>query len=158
GCFVPAEHALVKVRPSHVEVNPKPGRRVEEITQHIVGTVHAYFLTAQLGISLSSLALGCLGVLLIVNVFTEAFALVSSLSQAAAFFIIAIIHIIFGEVIPKSIAIRRPISTALSVALPLRFLSIIFSPITWSLNGIANSLLRLLGFRTNVNEVYHSAE
>jgi len=158
GFFVAAEYAIVKVRASQIEIKAKTGSKVAQITKHIVGNVHGYLLTAQLGITLSSLALGWLGVLFIGNRLTEAFGIVSSLSQAAAFFIIAIIHIIFGEVIPKSIAIRRPISTALSVALPLRFLSIIFSPITWSLKGIANSLLRLLGFRTNVNEVYHSAE
>lgn len=158
GFFVAAEYAIVKVRASQIEIKVKTGSKVAQIAKHIIGNVHRYLLAAQLGITLSSLALGWVGVLVIGNSLIEAFDLLSGLSYAIAFLIVAIVHIVFGELVPKSIAIRRPIGTAMGIALPLRLLYLLFSPITWLLNGIANSLLRLVGFRTNVNEVYHSAE
>lgn len=158
GFFVAAEYAIVKVRASQIEIKVKTGSKVAQIAKHIIGNVHRYLLAAQLGITLSSLALGWVGVLVIGNSLIEAFDLLSGVSYAIAFLIVAIVHIVFGELVPKSIAIRRPIGTAMGIALPLRLLYLLFSPITWLLNGIANSLLRLVGFRTNVNEVYHSAE
>lgn len=158
GFFVAAEYAIVKVRASQIEIKVKTGSKVAQIAKHIIGNVHGYLLAAQLGITLSSLALGWVGVLVIGNSLIDAFSLLSGLGYAIAFLIVAIVHIVFGELVPKSIAIRRPIGTAMGVALPLRLLYLLFRPITWLLNGIANSLLRLVGFRTNVNEVYHSAE
>src|SRR5690606_5561590 len=97
GFFVAAEYAIVKVRASQIEIKVKTGSKVAQIAKHIIGNVHRYLLAAQLGITLSSLALGWVGVLVIGNSLIEAFDLLSGLSYAIAFLIVAIVHIVFGE-------------------------------------------------------------
>jgi len=65
-----------------------------------------------------------------------------------AFLIITVLHIVFGELAPKSIAIQRPQRTVLIIALPLQFFYYVFRPFIWALNGFANLLLKSLGIST----------
>src|SRR5690606_34278013 len=62
-----------------------------------------------------------------------------------AFFCITVLHIVFGELAPKSLAIRKPVPTTFAVALPLKVFYVIFRPFIWMLNGFANAILKLAG-------------
>ncbi|GGC41418.1 hypothetical protein GCM10011386_36900 [Parapedobacter defluvii] len=167
GFFVAAEFAIVKVRASQIEIKIKTGSQVAQVAKHITGHLDGYLAATQLGITLSSLALGWVGEAVmtdIVGVFFGWFdveltgTLAKNLGHVLAFGIITVLHIVFGELAPKSIAIQRPVGTTMNIALPLRFFYVIFRPVIWVLNGFANLILRLMGFEVNVGEAHHSSE
>jgi CBS domain containing-hemolysin-like protein len=153
GFFVAAEFALVKVRASQLRPMAKTGGwRVKlalKATEHLDAALSA----TQLGITLASLGLGWVGepflshrlepVLVKFGV-TEP-AMVSSVSFAIAFAVITFLHIIFGELAPKSLAIQRSKGVVLWVAAPLLGFYYLFFPFIWSLNGLANLFLRWAG-------------
>lgn len=153
GFFVAAEFALVKVRASQLRPMLKTGGwRVKfalKATEHLDAALSA----TQLGITLASLGLGWVGEpflakrlepLLAGWGITEA-ATVSSISFAVAFAVITFLHIIFGELAPKSLAIQRAKSVSLWVAAPLLVFYYIFFPFIWTLNNLANLFLRWAG-------------
>ena len=167
GFFVAAEFAIVKVRASQIELKIKTGSQVAQVAKHITTHLDGYLAATQLGITISSLALGWIGEAVMTDIVTGVLGwfnveltgtLAKNLGHVLAFSIITVLHIVFGELAPKSIAIQRPVGTALSIALPLRFFYVVFRPIIWVLNGFANLLLKLMGFRVNVGEAHHSSE
>ncbi len=167
GFFVAAEFAIVKVRASQIELKIKTGSRVAHVAKHMVGHLDGYLAATQLGITLSSLALGWVGEAVMTDIVSAIFgwfnveltgAVAKNLGHVLAFSIITVLHIVFGELAPKSIAIQRPVGTTMAIALPLRFFYVVFRPFIWVLNGFANFLLRLMGFQTNVGEAHHSSE
>jgi len=153
GFFVAAEFALVKVRASQLRPMLKTGGwRVKfalKATEHLDAALSA----TQLGITLASLGLGWVGEpflakrlepLLAGWGITEA-ATVSSIAFAVAFAVITFLHIIFGELAPKSLAIQRAKGVTLWVAAPLLVFYYIFFPFIWTLNSLANLFLRWAG-------------
>jgi len=167
GFFVAAEFAIVKVRASQIELKIKTGSQVAQVAKHITSHLDGYLAATQLGITLSSLGLGWIGEAVMTDIVTGVFGwfnveltgtLAKNLGHVLAFSIITVLHIVFGELAPKSIAIQRPVGTTMSIALPLRFFYVLFRPIIWVLNGFANLLLKLMGFRVNVGEAHHSSE
>lgn len=156
GFFVAAEFALVKVRPTQIEPHTGPGRRAGNVAAHMIKHLDAYLSATQLGITLTSLALGWIGepaFAWIVTPVVEAVtggsnpALVHSAGVTLAFLIITILHIVLGELAPKSIAIRKSEGTTLFVAWPLFAFYKITYPAIWLLNLSANALLKLLGIQ-----------
>ncbi len=153
GFFVAAEFALVKVRPTQVEPHARRGSRSGKVAQHMLQHLDAYLSGTQLGITLASLALGWIGepafawILepLITAIPGATPALVHSVSLACAFGVITVLHIVLGELAPKSLAIRKPEPTSLWVALPLFVFYRVTYPVIWVLNHAANGLLRLAG-------------
>ncbi|MGV3764345.1 hemolysin family protein [Parapedobacter sp.] len=167
GFFVAAEFAIVKVRASQIEIKIKTGSQVALVAKHITSHLDGYLAATQLGITISSLALGWIGEAVMTDIVTSVFGLFNveltggvakNLGHVLAFSIITVLHIVFGELAPKSIAIQRPVGTTMGIALPLRFFYLLFRPIIWVLNGFANMLLRLMGFQVNVGEAHHSSE
>jgi len=167
GFFVAAEFAIVKVRASQIEIKIKTGSQVAQVAKHITTHLDGYLAATQLGITISSLALGWIGEAVMTDIVAAVFGwfnveltggVAKNLGHVLAFSIITVLHIVFGELAPKSIAIQRPIGTTMGIALPLRFFYLVFRPIIWVLNGFANLLLRLMGFQVNVGEVHHSSE
>ncbi|MEC3879794.1 hemolysin family protein [Parapedobacter sp. 10938] len=167
GFFVAAEFAIVKVRASQIEIKIKTGSQVALVAKHITSHLDGYLAATQLGITISSLALGWVGEAVMTDIVSAVFgwfnveltgAVAKNLGHVLAFSIITVLHIVFGELAPKSIALQRPIGTTLGIALPLRFFYLLFRPIIWVLNGFANMLLRLMGFKVNVGEAHHSSE
>ena len=168
GFFVAAEFAIVKVRSSQIEVQAKTGSQVAKITKSIIHHLDEYLAATQLGITLASLGLGWVGeevmTKLVFNLFglfhitvSGSFAL--NLGHFLAFLIITIMHIVFGELAPKTFAIQQPVRTSLFVALPLRFFYVVFRPFIWLLNGFANGILKLFGIENvSTNEAHHSSE
>ncbi len=168
GFFVAAEFAIVKVRSSQIEIQAKSGSQVAKITKSIIHHLDEYLAATQLGVTLASLGLGWVGeevmTKLVFNLFglfhvsvSGSFAL--NLGHFFAFLIITILHIVFGELAPKTFAIQQPVRTSLFIALPLRLFYLIFRPFIWMLNGFANAILKLFGIQTtHSNEANHSSE
>lgn len=167
GFFVAAEFAIVKVRASQIELQVKSGSKVARIAQNIINHLDGYLAATQLGITLASLALGWVGEAVMTEVVHRFFglfdveltsAIASNLGLVLAFSIITFLHIVFGELAPKSIAIQKPVATTMKIALPLQFFYYVFRPMIWVLNGFANFLLRLIGIQVGAHEVNHSSE
>ena len=175
GFFVAAEFAIVKVRSSQLEVKVQEGNRFAILAKKITHHLDAYLAATQFGITISSLALGWIGepvvstmirgFLDIIGVNFESFTIlgftitIHSISIGVAFFLITTLHIVLGELAPKSIAIQRSEQTTLFVAYPLQGFYLICRPFIWMLNGIANLLIRAIGLHVvSEQEGYSSDE
>lgn len=158
GFFVAAEFAIVKVRASQIALQ-KSGL-AKRSAQLIIDNLDGFLAATQLGITLASLGLGWLGedvatrlILRFMNFLgihlSEAAA--HSVAAPVGFTTIMVLHIVFGELAPKSIAIRYATSTAITVAPWLRAFYFVFRPFIWLLNGFASILLKIFGIKP-VNE------
>ncbi len=154
GFFVAAEFALVKVRASQLRplVRKGGGWRVKfalRATEHLDAALSA----TQLGITLASLGLGWVGEPflshriepLLTHLGITDPTTVHSVTFAVAFAVITFLHIVFGELAPKSLAIQRAKGVTLWIAAPLMVFYYIFFPFIWVLNGTANRFLRWAG-------------
>ncbi|MBP7589915.1 MAG: HlyC/CorC family transporter [Thermoanaerobaculia bacterium] len=167
GFFVAAEFALVKVRPTQLDPLAQAGSRRAKLARHQLTHLDAYLSACQLGITIASLALGWVGepafswimAPLVRQIPGATEALVHSVSLTTAFIIISALHIVVGEMAPKSFAIRRPQPTALWIAMPLYVFYWVIFPAIWLLNHAANGLLRLVGLKSaGEEELAHSEE
>ena len=166
--FVASEFALVSVRKTRIDQLAAEGNSAAVVVQGAVRDLDRYIAATQVGITIASLLLGGLGEdalePLLHPLFTwipEKWLGVSSaaLTASFAYFIMTALHVIIGELMPKSIALQKPDTTALWIGRPMLFFAIIFSPLTWLLNGIGNFLLRLIGFhRAEGHSQVHSPE
>ena len=167
GFFVAAEFSIVKVRASQIELRAQTGNSMAKMALHMVNHLDAYLSATQLGITLASLGLGWIGESVVSRMIIQimvAFGfeaspeVAHSIALPIAFALITVLHIVFGELAPKSLAIQRPESTSMAVALPLRFFYILFIPFIWLLNGFSNFILRSIGIRPMHGSEVHSAE
>ncbi|NOU46668.1 MAG: HlyC/CorC family transporter [Bacteroidales bacterium] len=167
GFFVAAEFAIVKVRASQLELKVKEGDRIAILSKHIVSHLDGYLAATQLGITIASLGLGWIGEPVVSKMIIKlmdilGFAvnpeLAHTVALPVAFVLITILHIVFGELAPKSIAIQRSEKTTLFIAYPLQFFFILFKPVIWILNSIANFILKLIGISTTQGIDVHSSE
>jgi len=169
GFFVAAEFAIVKVRTSQIQVQQGINNSNTKAAMKIVNNLDSYLAATQLGITLASLGLGWVGesslTPLIIKSFgffgltgTEWEIIARNVSFPLAFAIITILHIVFGELAPKSLAIQFPTKTTFAVAWPLRIFYIIFKPIIYVMNGFANVLLRAIGVKPLHGSDIHSEE
>jgi len=167
GFFVAAEFAIVKVRSSQIEVREDINQNIARTAKSIVSNLDAYLAATQLGITLASLGLGWVGEEVTTNILLRTFhALNLTLSEKAAhnlavpvaFAAITVLHITFGELAPKSLAIRYPSNTTFVVALPLKIFYVVFRPFIWMLNGLANFILRIFGIHPVHGGEIHSEE
>lgn len=154
GFFVAAEFGLVKLRQTRVrslaKVNGLRGRLLATVHNHL----DAYLSACQLGITLASLGLGWIGepafarVLepLLMQVGVESAKLVHGISFFFAFFVISFLHIVIGELAPKSMAIRMPERVSLWTAPALYLFYWAMFPVIWVLNNSANTILSWLGW------------
>ena len=156
GFFVAAEFAIVKVRSSQVETRGRGKLKIAGAAKAILTHLDSYLAATQLGITLASLGLGWIGegvVSSIIIKFFNAFnlniseKLAHEIALPVAFAIITVLHIVFGELAPKSLAIRHPLKTTFAIALPLRLFYFIFRPFIFLLNGLANFLLKIVGIK-----------
>ena len=155
GFFVAAEFSLVKIRRSQLHPLEKDGGLRVKAALRATKHLDAVLSATQLGITLASLALGWVGEPFVAhNILEPALAFsgvipdaatVSKISIAVAFALITFLHIVFGELAPKSLAIQYPMATSLFVAAPLIVFHKIFFPAIAALNGTANFVLRRLG-------------
>ena len=150
--FVVAEFALVRVRPSQIDVLVAEGLPGAKNARTIAGNVNAYLSACQLGITLASLALGWLGEPAVSELLHPLFGLfgvpegiASGISVAVGFVIVTALHIVVGELIPKSLAIFSTEAYALFTATPLLWFYRLTYPIMVCFNAVTNGVMRLLG-------------
>lgn len=167
GFFVAAEFAIVKVRYSQIELRAQKGNRLAGVAKNILNHLDAYLSATQLGITLASLGLGWIGEPVVSKLLIALFhavgfdlseELAHSIALPVAFATITVLHIVFGELAPKSIAIRKPEETTLAVSLPMRAFFLLFRPAIWLLNGFANFILKLIGISPVDEHEAHSTE
>jgi CBS domain containing-hemolysin-like protein len=167
GFFVASEFALVKVRSSQLDAIEDSNKKVA-LARHLTSHLDAYLSATQLGITLSSLALGWIGepylaqliqpVLLRIGVASAA--IVHGVSFAIGFGIITYLHIVLGEVTPKWLGIRRALVLSLWVSPPLHLFYTIFRPAIWFLQSSATWIMKSV-FRMDPvaeTELVHSEE
>jgi CBS domain containing-hemolysin-like protein len=166
GFFVAAEFAIVKVRLSQIQVRIS-SNSMARVAESVVSHLDSYLAATQLGITLASLGLGWIGEPVVGAIIIKAMALMGmhpdpelahSISLPIAFATITVLHIVFGELAPKSLAIRFPTSTTLWVAWPLKAFYLVFRPFIWMLNGLANFLLKIIGIQPVPHSEIHSEE
>ncbi|WP_126663505.1 hemolysin family protein [Haloterrigena salifodinae] len=151
GFFVAAEFAYVRVRSSAVEQAVAEGRAGSGILQEAVDNLDDYLATTQLGITIASLGLGWLGEPAVAALLEPVLAPVLPESAlhlvafAIGFSFITFLHVVFGELAPKTISIARAERVALLVSPPMKFFYTIFIPGIIVFNGAANAFTRLIG-------------
>jgi CBS domain containing-hemolysin-like protein len=164
GFFVAAEFALVASRRSKIDAMVEDGDRMAKTVQTALTHLDRYISGTQLGITLASLALGWVGepalavlvdrALAAVGVDVPSGAAHTTAGIITAFLIITFLHIVFGELAPKSVALIKPEAVSRWVAPPLILFSRVMAPFIHVLNGTANALLRLFGV-TPQSESHH---
>lgn len=153
--FVAAEFGLVAVRRSKIDQMAAEGDRSAQVVQRALTHLDRYISGTQLGITLASLALGWVGepavavlvdrVLRLVNVNPSPGVTHTGAGIAVAFLVITFLHIVIGELAPKSIALAKPEGVSRLIARPLMLFSQAMSPFINLLNGTANRMLRAFG-------------
>ncbi len=156
GVFVAAEFSLVKVRHSRLIQLESEGNRLAPYALKVANRLDAYLSATQLGITLTSLGLGWLGEPAVSELLVEPLmyqmgftdpTLISGISVAIGFAIITFLHIVLGELAPKSLAIQKSEGTSLALAGPLLVFYYVFLPVIWLLNHAANAFLRIFGIQ-----------
>ncbi len=154
--FVAAEFSLVSVRHTRVEELIAQGNRTAVVVGRAVADPDRFIAATQLGITLASLGLGWVGepalaglIVPLLRFLPEAWvgAAAHSIAGTVAFIFITFMHVVAGELAPKSIALQDPERTALVVARPTEWTLHLFRPAIWALNGAGNALLRLVGIQ-----------
>ncbi|AGL03304.1 hemolysin family protein [Desulfoscipio gibsoniae] len=167
GVFVAAEFSFVKVRPTRLAQLVDEGNKMAKTAQCCVKNIDAYLSVCQLGITVSSLGLGWLGEPVVAKLLEPLMFLLGITSPAAihsisfviAFSLVTFMHVVLGELVPKSLAIQRAEIVTLWLALPMRFFYFIFYPGIVLFNGTANNILKLFGVRpASEHEESHSEE
>ena len=155
GFFVAAEFACVKIRPSRLETLIQEGSRQAKYAKQLTDHLDASLSVTQLGITLASLGLGWVGepaVATLILPITHAVGLDDvvghTISLALAFSIITGMHIVLGELTPKTMAIQNVEKIMLNVALPMLIFHRVMYPFVWLLNHVANWVAHRMGFHT----------
>nr|WP_026800714.1 hemolysin family protein [Pontibacillus halophilus] len=164
--FVASEFAIVKVRKSRIEALAEQGDKKAKLALHIINRLDAYLSACQLGITITSLGLGWLGEPAVDTLLSPLFeqlpfpsGVTHTISFAVAFAIITFLHVVLGELAPKTVAIQKAEAITLALARPLDFFYKMMLPFIFVLNGSANLFVRLFGFRTaNEGEEAHTEE
>lgn len=152
GFFVLAEFAIVKVRATQIEPLIREGSKRARLAHHVVNHLDVYLSSCQLGVTMTSLALGWVGEPFVANLLLPLFdlgegssGLLHTVAFVIAFSIITTIHIILGEQAPKWLAIQNARGAALAVAGPLDLFTRVFRPFIWFVNVGSKGVLRLFG-------------
>jgi CBS domain containing-hemolysin-like protein len=167
GFFVAAEFAIVKVRLTQIEPLAAKGNKRARIARDVITHLDLYLSATQVGITMTSLALGWIGEPLVAEHLLPVFRgfgilneqLLHGVAFALAFSIITFLHIVLGEQAPKWMAIQKASATTLWISYPLSLFTAVFRPVIWLLNASANGILRLVGLRVSgSSELAHSEE
>ena len=161
GFFVAAEFSLVAIRRSRIAELVNEKRMNATALQRATDSLDAHLAATQLGITISSLALGWVGEPALAHLVEPLFAFLPqnfagygahTLAVAVAFIIITALHIVLGELAPKSLALQRSERTALAIVRPLSLFLLVFRPAILFLNGLGNGVLKLMGLQPGTGE------
>jgi CBS domain containing-hemolysin-like protein len=160
GSFVAAEFAIVKVRATQFRSRVRRGERLAIAAEVIIARIDRYLSVAQIGVTIASLGLGWVGepaVARLVNLAGERLfgalpgPFAHGVVDAFAFAILMYVHVLFGEVVPKLIAIQQSERTVLYAALPMRALYLAFRPVLYLLEQSSKVILHWMGMSADVS-------
>lgn len=159
GFYVAAEFSLVKAKGIRIESLANDGHASAKLIVHIQRNLEAYLATCQLGITMASLGLGWVGEPAVAAILEPLFtrmgvpeAMLHTIAFIGGFLIFSSLHIVVGEQVPKTLAIRKAEPVSLWVAYPLQISYLVTYPLNWLLNTATRSLLSLI----NVEEATHA--
>ncbi|WP_339160667.1 hemolysin family protein [Siminovitchia sp. FSL W7-1587] len=164
--FVATEFAIVKVRTSRIDQLIAEGKKGALAAKRVVTHLDEYLSACQLGITMTALGLGWLGEPTVERLLHPVFeyfelneSLTSILSFAIAFSLVTFLHVVVGELAPKTVAIQKAEAVTLAFAVPIIWFYKLMYPFIWSLNGSARLLIGLFGIKpASEHEVAHSEE
>ncbi len=165
--FVSAEYAFVAVRRTRIDELVEEGSGAAKRVRHLIDDPARFISAFQVAITLSSLALGAVGEPAVSAVFERALGNLGALGEGAvavisvilAFALITALHVVLGEIVPKTLTLSRAESVALRVALPVSVFMWLFWPFIWVLRGLSEALIRLLGLESpSEMRLVHSEE
>jgi len=164
--FVLAEFSAVKMRSTHIEALAQSGSRRARLLKVVHSRLDVYLSVCQVGITLSSIGLGFVGEPAFVRLITPLAVrlgvsdpeLLHTMAFILAYALVSFLHILLGELVPKSIAIRMTTRSALFTAPILRVFYWLFLPALWLLNSSADILLRLIRIPRNASSERHSED
>ena len=152
GFFVAAEFALVKAREFRIQSLADQGSKSARLTVNIQKNLEHYLAACQLGITMASLGLGWVGEPAVAALLEPLFhklgfseQLLHTISFLLGFLIFSSLHIVIGEQVPKTFAIRKAEPVALGTAYILHWFYLISYPLNWCLNNASNIILRWVG-------------
>ncbi len=154
GFFVASEFALVSVRQTRICQLANEGNKTAQMTVGAIKELDKYIAATQLGITIASIGLGWVGEATLARIIKPLFDFLPHVSEtiathtlavAISFVLITFMHVVFGELMPKSIALQYPEKTTLAVTRPLVFTAKLFTPFIFLLNGFGNFALKLFG-------------
>jgi CBS domain containing-hemolysin-like protein len=170
GFFVASEFALVSLRRTRIDQLAAEGNAAAVVVQRAVRDLDRYIAATQVGITVASLMLGGIGektfhhlfepLLLMAGMPKEAGPITASaLALGLSYFIMTALHVIVGELMPKSIALQQPENISLLIGRPMMLAARLFTPLVWVLNGTGNFLLRRMGLHASEGHAQvHSPE
>ena len=168
GFFVASEFAMVKVRKTRIEQLVKEGNIDAKIALEDVKDLDKFIAAVQLGVTISSIGLGWVGEGTLARIVEPIFTFLPGISATVAthtvsatisFALITFLHVVLGELIPKSIALEYTEKTALWVARPMQAVTFVFNPFIWALNGFGNFVLKMLHIpHSHKASLVHSTE
>ncbi len=168
GFFVAAEFALVGVRKTKIKELSNDGNFDAKLALDAVKNLDRYIAAVQLGITIASLGIGWVGESALARLIIPLFKFLPTgydsvaahtISAAIAFAVITILHVVVGELMPKSIALQFPVKTTLWVAKPMFVITRLFAPFVCLLNGLGAFLLKLCGIEpAQSHAAAHSTE
>lgn len=171
GLFVAAEFAIIGSSRAEVERRARAGDRMAKLVRKVLRDAREqdrYIATAQLGITSASLALGMYGEHMLAEWLLHRFEPIGPIPWLGAHAVASVVavafltylHVVLGEMVPKSLALQSPGRVATAIALPMRALEFALYPLVAALNGIGNGLLRLFGIERTAHgdESYRTAD
>ena len=165
--FVAAEFSIVRIRPTRLTQLINAGQIGAKYTKEIVKKLDAYLSACQVGITLTSVGLGWVGepamaaiLSPVLSLFGISNKMLPTLSFAVGYALISTLHIVVGELVPKTIAIQATEKIAIVLSMPLTAFYKVTYPIIWLLNHTANGVVKLFGLKpySSENEQAHTEE
>ena len=165
--FVASEFALVSVRRTRLTQLSNEGNHNAELALKAIENIDKYMAATQLGITVASIGIGWVGEASIVKLILPIFNYISWLDPVIAahtvaviiaFSVITLMHVVIGELVPRSIALQHSERTTLLIIRPMQIAKIIFKPFIWILNGCGNILLKLINIKPEEYHLSHSTE
>ncbi len=152
--YVAAEFALVKSRGFRIDAMAEENRFGSRLLQKMMGNLEAYLACCQLGITMASLGLGWVGEPTVSALLTPLLTPLGLTESAVhftaflvGFLVFSSLHIVVGEQVPKTLAIREPVMVSQWIAYPLHVSFLLLYPLNWLLNAASRSILRMLGVK-----------
>lgn len=168
GFFVASEFAMVSVRKTRIAQLTKEGNFNAKIALEALKDLDKFIAAVQLGVTISSIGLGWVGEATLARIIEPMFwflpasyqlTATHTISVTIAFILITVLHVVIGELMPKSIALQFPEKTSLLIAIPMQIITKIFNPFIYLLNGLGNFLLKLIRIpATQTSHLVHSIE